>query len=275
MMTKSETPNAIGLTIILSFFFFTISFAQGDMFKMHLVHQVQTMNSIKPTKIVYSDTLKADIYIPIMKVATKEFPCVIFVSGFAGINFRFIQVYNDWAKLMAANGIIGVVYETNSPSVDFDKLMEYLTTNSKALHLDKNRIGVWSSSGNSLLALNKVNASSQFKCHSIYYGLTTTNNSQYLNEVKEMSNKNGFAFFVEDEYMSKVPTLIIRAGKDSWTIILNSIDEFVRLLLTRNIPFELVNYPEGQHAFDILDNTENSKRIIIMTVEFFKRELNR
>jgi dienelactone hydrolase len=233
------------------------------------------MNSINPTKIVYSDTLDADIYTPIMKVATKEYPCVIFVSGFASINFRLIQAYKDWAKLMAANGIIGIVYEANSPSADFDKLTEHLTTNAKKLHLDKNNIGVWSASGNSLLALNKVNASSQFKCHAIYYGLTTTINSQYLDEVKEMSSKNGFAFFVEGEYLSRVPTLIVRAGKDRWTTILNSIDEFVRLSLTRNNPFELVNYPEGQHAFDMLDNNETSKRIIVETVGFFKREFKR
>jgi dienelactone hydrolase len=240
-----------------------------------LVHQVQTMNSIKPTKIVFRDTLKADIYIPIMKVTTQEFPCVIFVSGFAGINFRFVQVYNDWAKLMAANGIIGVVYETNSPSVDFDKLVEYLKVNSKILHLNNDKIGIWSCSGNSLLAVNKVNESTQFKCHSIYYGLTTTVNSQYLKEVEELSKKNGFAFLAKDEYVSKVPTLIIRAGKDNWKIILNSIDEFVKILLTNNIPFELLNYPEGQHAFDILDDNETSKQIIIKTVEFFKTELNR
>lgn len=268
-----KTYYSTGL-ITAYLFLFTISYAQEDMFKKHLVHQERTMNSISPTNVVYSDTLKADIFIPIMKVTTKEFPCVIFVSGFASINFRLVQAYKDWAKLMAVNGLIGVVYETNSPSVDFDKLTEYLTMNCKTLHVDKNKIGIWSASGNSLLALNKVNASSQFKCHSIYYGLTTTINSQYLNEVKEMSKKNGFVFLVEAEYISKVPTLIIRAGKDSWTTILNSIDEFVRLLLSRNIPFELVNYPEGQHAFDMLDNTEESKRIINLTVEFFKRELN-
>lgn len=275
MKTTLKDFNNVGLTITFSVLLFTVSFAQGDMFKKHLVYQEQTMNSIKPTKIVYRDTLEADVYFPIMKVATKKFPCVIFVSSFAGINFRSIQVYIDWAKLMAANGIIGVVYETNSPSLDFDKLTEYLISNDETLHVDKNKMGIWSCSGNSLLALNKVNASSQFKCHSIYYGLTTTFNSQYLDEVKEMSKKNGFTFFVDSEYTSKTPTFIVRAGKDNWTIILSSIDEFVNLLLTRNIPFELINYPEGQHAFDILDDNETSKQIVIKTIEFFKKEFNK
>ena len=275
MKTTLRILKKLGLIVLFSVFLITVSLAQGDMFKRHLVHQVPSMNSIRPTKIVYRDTLEADVYYPKMEVRTKEFPCVLFVSSFVDINFRQVQVYIDWAKLMAANGIIGIVYETNSPSLDFDKLTEYLMANAKTLRVDENKIAIWSASGNSLLALNKVNASSQFKCHSIYYGLTTTIDSQYLNEVEEMSKKNGFAFFVKDKYTSKVPTLIIRAGKDNWTTILNSIDELVRLLLAQNIPFELVNYPDGQHAFDMLDNSETSKRIIIRTVEFFKREFNR
>lgn len=259
---------------MLSFFLMEHSFAQGDLFKKHLVYQVESMNSIRPTKFNYRDTLNADIYVPIMKVATKEFPCVIFVSGFTRINFTKVQFYSDWAKLMAVNGIIGIVYETNSPSDDFDRLNEYLTANAKSLHLDKDKIGIWSCSGNSLLAVNKVNESNHFKCHSIYYGLTVTTESKYIKDVEEMAKKNGFAYAVNKEYTSTTPTLIVRAGKDNWTIILNSIDDFINTLLARNIPFEFINYAEGSHSFDMLDDNAASKQIIVETVEFFRKELN-
>lgn len=249
------------------------SFAQGDLFKKRLVYQVESMNSIRSSKVKYRDTLKADIYLPIMKVGTKEFPCVIFVSGFASINFTNVQLYSDWAKLMAANGIIGVVYETNSPSDDFDRLNDYLTANAKFLHLDKDKIGIWSCSGNSLLAINKVNESGRFKCHSIYYGLAITTESRYLKDVEQLSKTNGFAYEVSKEYTSTTPTLIVRAGRDNWTIILDSIDEFIKLLLTKNIPFEFINYSEGPHSFDMLDDNATSKQIIVKTVEFFQREL--
>jgi hypothetical protein len=274
-MKVFATYRILGLGTLLSFFLMGDSFAQGDLFKKHLVYQIESMNSIRPTKVKYRDTLKADIYMPIIKVVTKKSPCVIFVSGFAGINFTQVQLYSDWAKLMAANGIIGIVYETNSPSDDFDRLNEYLTANAKSLHLDKDRIGIWSCSGNSLLAVNKVNESKHYKCHSIYYGLTVTAESKYLKDVEELSRQNGFAYTVNREYTSTTPTLIVRAGKDNWTIILNSIDDFVNVLLRRNIPFEFINYAEGSHSFDMLDDNKTSKQIIVETMEFFKKELIR
>lgn len=260
--------------LCLFFIISEVSIAQESIFKMHLVHQEPTMISIKAKQFIYKDTLKADIYLPVMEITTKTYPCVIFVSGFAGINFRSVQVYSDWAKLFATNGIIGIVYETNSPGIDFDKLTEYIISNSKTLNIDQNKIGIWSCSGNSLLAINKVNTANQFKCHSIYYGLTTTLNSNYLKEVEDLSKKNGFAYEVKDEYISRIPTLIVRAGKDYSKLILNSIDEFTNELLSKNIPFELINYPEGRHAFDMLDNNEASKKIILKTIEFFKEKLS-
>jgi hypothetical protein len=274
-MKKSATNKIVWLVTIFSFFSSEHSSAQTDLFKKHLVYQVESMKSIRPNKVKFRDTLKADIYVPVMKVARKEFPCVIFVSGFAGINFTKVQLYADWAKLMAANGIIGVVYETNSPGDDFDKLNEYLTVNAKSLHLDKDRLGIWSCSGNSLLAVNKVNEANHFKCHSIYYGLTVTAESKYLIEAEELAKKNGFAYTVKSEYTSTTPTFIVRAGKDNWTIIQRSIDDFVNVLLKRNIPFEFINYAEGSHSFDMLDDSEISRQIIVRTIEFYNKELNR
>jgi dienelactone hydrolase len=265
--------------LILSLFIFLLPFHANlllaqDMFKMPLVYQDESMTKVNTSEVIYSDTLKANIYAPVMKSVTQTFPCIIFVSGFAALNFRQVRIYKDWAKLMAANGMVGIVYETSSPAQDFDKLIEYLTANSKKLHIDKNQLGIWSASGNSLLAVNKVNTTDLFKCHAIYYGLTTTTRSRHLKEVEDMSKQNGFAFEVNGEYVAKVPTLIVRAGNDNWKTILDSIDEFTNELLSKNIPFELINYPEGRHAFDMLDNNDTSRRIILQTVQFFKRELD-
>ena len=275
MKNKSKIFKVTTGSILFLFILLAQSIAQNDISKMHLVYQVQSMNSIKPIKIEYNDTLTADLYIPSTKAAAQTFPCVIFISGYARINFRHVQVYNDWARLMAANGLIGIVYETNAPNIDFDKLIEYLIANANSLQLDKAKIGIWSCSANSLLAINKMTESSKFKCYSIYYGLTLTGNSEYVNEAEELSKKNGFFFSVKNDYNSPMPILIVRAGKDSYTIILKSIDEFVKSLLAKNIHFELINYPDGQHAFDILDDNATSKEIITRTVEFFKKELNR
>jgi len=232
------------------------------------------MQSIKTKEIYYRDTLKADVYLPIMKISNQKFPCIIFVSSFPGINFRHVEVYRDWAKLVAANGFVGVVYETNLPSIDFDELTKYIKTNATSLGVDQSRIGIWSCSANSLLAVSKLNMTNQFKCHSIYYGLTATLSSKYLKEVEDLSKQNGFAYEVKAEYNSRIPTLIVRAGKDHYKIILSAMDEFISTLLTKNIPFKLINYDQGRHGFDVLDNNDISKDIILTTIEFFKKELN-
>ena len=265
--------NKSGSITVLFIVIFQIAFSQESIFKRHLVYEEPLMDSIKSQQINYKDSLKADLYFPMMKVANESFPCVIFVSGFARINFRKVQGYIDWAKLMAAHGIIGIVYETSSPGSDFDYLTNYIVSNAKNLHLDPDRIGIWSCSGNSLLAVNKVNSTDQFKCHSIYYGLTTTLNSKYLNEVKDMSGKNGFAYEIKSEYVSKVPTLIVRSGLDHWELVIKTTDEFINELLSKNLPFELINYDQGSHSFDISDNNDTSREIILKTVAFFKKRL--
>lgn len=272
MKWKSTTLGKRWLAIVFVFFCVT-SIAQPNIGKMPLVYQQEGMHTIKPVTITYRDTLQADVYRPVTQATPKNFPCVIFVSGFASINLRYMQAYIDWARLMAANGIIGVVYETNSPVLDFDNVIEYIDSHADELRIDTNNIGIWSCSGNSPLGVYKVNASDRFKCHSIYYGLTTTINSKYLDDAREMSKQGGFALVVDREYTSKTPTLIVRAGKDHWTLILQAIDEFVAELLKKNVPLELINYPEGQHAFDLLDDNDTSRDIILRTVEFFKSSL--
>jgi hypothetical protein len=272
MKQTSTTWRKLCLTVVLLFAGFPL-LAQRDIGKAHLVYQVKEMESIKPMTVIYRDTLKADIYEPVG--ASERRPCVIFISGFASINFREMQAYVDWARLVAVHGMIGVVYETNSPAFDFDKLNEYLIANASTLHIDTNNIGIWSCSGNSPLGVYKVNASDRFKCHSIYYGLATTFGSRYLDEVKEMSKRMGFAVFVEREYTARTPTLIIRAGKDHLETIQKCLDEFINELLKKNIPLELVNYPEGQHAFDLLDDNDTSREIIVRTINFFEREFSK
>ncbi|HET9277821.1 MAG TPA: hypothetical protein VFN95_06530, partial [Flavitalea sp.] len=165
--------------------------------------------------------------------------------------------------------------ETNSPDDDFDRLIEFLMQNAESLRIDKSKVGIWACSANTVLAMNKVSKLNDFKCISIFYGLTITSGSEHYREAEELSKKNGFTFLPANEYTSTIPTLVVRAGKDSWIVILKAINEFVWSLMTNNKNFELINYPDGQHGFDIFDDTMTSKEIIVRTIEFFKKELNR
>jgi hypothetical protein len=68
---------------------------------------------------------------------------------------------------------------------------------------------------------------------------------------------------------------VVRAGKDSWTELLQSIDRFVDLALEANLPVTVRNYAEGQHSFDVLDDTAETREIITDTMAFLARSFRR
>src|SRR5436853_12284 len=51
------------------------------------------------------------------------------------------------------------------------------------------------------------------------------------------------------------PILLARAGKDHAELN-ETIDRFAAEAIRQNVALDLLNYTDGQHAFDILDDTE-------------------
>ena len=70
-----------------------------------------------------------------------------------------------------------------------------------------------------------------------------------------------------------IPMLVTRAGKDQLQIVINTTDYFVAEATKSNAQLTFINYSDGQHNFDILDDTETSKLIIRQTVDFMKTYL--
>jgi dienelactone hydrolase len=66
--------------------------------------------------------------------------------------------------------------------------------------------------------------------------------------------------------------LVVRAGRDH-PLNNQAIDAFVAEALRQNAPIEVINYPEGRHAFDVLDATDQTRQIIRRTLEFLKTHL--
>jgi hypothetical protein len=246
-----------------------VSHAQVDIGKTHIASYNHNFERIKKVPIIYHDTLKADLYYPLKHRKKGLLPCVILVSGFDKFNFRKGQSYIDWCRQLALKGVLGVVYETREPSRDFDALLAFLIRESLSLGIDTARIGTWSCSANSLLAINKANEHESIRCQVIYYGLTVTSASTRLAEVKRMCDDHGIAYFISGNYTSSKPTFIVRAGKDSWDLIQDSIREFIFQLFKVNAYLEVVNYENGQHSFDALDHSELSKNIIGRTIDFY------
>jgi dienelactone hydrolase len=66
--------------------------------------------------------------------------------------------------------------------------------------------------------------------------------------------------------------LLVRAGQDRPELNA-SIDRFVATVRAGGLPMELVEHPEGHHAFDVLDDTDASRDAIRRVLEFLRRRL--
>ncbi|MGB8190678.1 MAG: hypothetical protein WCF67_02110 [Chitinophagaceae bacterium] len=217
--------------------------------------KVQVRENIEYRKV--NDTsLKLDVYYPPGFDRKKLFPVVVFNNGVGSLDLLKWRVYQDWAKLMAANGLIAVNHQTRPNRAttmdDCAAVIDYLRDHGKELGMDVDRIGIWTCSGNSPrgMALALKPGRPYIRTLVVYYG-----GPDSLGQMRQ-----------------DVPTLIVRAGLDAQFLNMG-IENFMREALVQDIRIELINYLEGIHAFDIYTNTKESKAIIKRTVDFLKKNL--
>ncbi len=70
-----------------------------------------------------------------------------------------------------------------------------------------------------------------------------------------------------------VPLLITRAGRDQFPAMNASIDRFIRHGLIGNLPMTVVNHAEGEHAFDLFEESRTSRDIVRQTLRFLGQHL--
>lgn len=63
------------------------------------------------------------------------------------------------------------------------------------------------------------------------------------------------------------PMLVVRAGRDR-DFINQSIERFVAAAVTAGVDIEYINYPEGEHAFDIRNDVPRSRAIVQRVLDF-------
>jgi dienelactone hydrolase len=223
-----------------------------------VVYRLPAMENVIVKKdIVYKTvdgaSLKMDVYYPLQMGKTDKLPLVIFNNGVGALEIPQWRVYQDWARLAAASGLIAVNYQSrpNAAFKDSEDMLEYLRQNAGALQIDENRIGLWSCSGNVNVGLPLVMQANRpyIRCAVIYYGMANV-----------------------QTFRQKLPLLLVRAGQDSYSLN-RAIDEFVKNALARELNLEFINYLEGQHAFDILDDNDRSRKIIKQTLDFLATHL--
>lgn len=226
--------------------------------EMPVVYQLPGMDKVIVKKDLTYKTvdgvaLKMDVYYPPNLEKSQKLPLVIFNNGVGAMQIPQWRVYQDWAKLTALSGMIAVNYQSRQGAAfeDTDDLINHIRGNASSLQIDENRIGIWTCSGNVSVGLRLAMQGnrSYIRCAVVYYGIT------------ELS-----------VFRQTLPLFVVRAGQDALGLN-QAIDEFVRYALTNDFNLQYINYLEGQHAFDIVDDNGRSREIIKQTLDFLKSNL--
>ncbi|MFV1982959.1 MAG: alpha/beta hydrolase [Thiohalomonadales bacterium] len=257
---------------------------QNPMFTTEVVYQLPFNGKIL-TDLPFStnETLVMDIYYPSASQSTNKIllPVVLFVTGYSdtgfqtkiGMKLKEVKQYSSWARLIAASGIIAVTYSNTDPEQDIVTLIHYLKENGKSLGINANKIAVWSCSGNVPNALSVLILTQSIQCAALCYGYMLDFDG--ATEVAKASES--FQFVNPDNgnspFPNRVPILVVRAGKDECPGLNTSIDKFVQHALQINAAISLINHPDGNHAFDLFDNSEQSIKIIENILAFFQFNL--
>lgn len=216
---------------------------------------------------------------------SRPLAAIVFVLGFPddatslGPLMDYEQ-YRDWARIVAAEGFVAVLYSTIDPVADLWEVMEFVGSQGPRLGIDPDRVGLWSASANVPTALHYVRSAHPLRPRAlaVYYGLMPTPDGFQAEALVAASSRNGFrlpAYAPDHAYPRDLPVLVVRAGGDTSTAFLSSIDHFVGYALSENLRVTVVNYPDGQHSFDSRDDTEETRRVIAETLGFLTRHLRR
>ncbi|MBX2871470.1 MAG: hypothetical protein KTR30_05205 [Saprospiraceae bacterium] len=245
------------ITALLFTLFFTVAAISQSVVERPIVWQVPEMPSIKQqdhSVNLPGDTLNFTCFHPIGYQVGQQWPTVVFANG--GIeNLPQWRVYQDWAKLMAAHGFIAILHHSKPSNRDkrLGQILDYCHENGAKIGVDGQRLGVWACSGNVTAAYPQImdEQHSYLRAAALYYGMPNS-----IQNIRQ-----------------DLPLQIVRAGLDSYSLN-RKIDEFLQRALKVDLPLDFVNYLEGYHAFDILNDTPRSRQIMQHTVDFFKLHLS-
>lgn len=260
--------SAIICSIIALFAISAFAQNQVDLTKLPVLYRIKGQEKAKVERdVIYkkagAEELKMDVYSPENKSKNVMLPALIFISGTS--KSKHWNIYRNYGELAATQGMISIQYDkrygrgdenAKTALEDTADIIKFLRENAAKFGIDKERIGVWSfSGGGHLLQAGMMPDQPFIKCLVSYYAIGTA----------------------ERDFMAQLgskmpPILVVRAGLDR-AFVNENIDLFVKDAVSKNIGIEFINYHDGQHSFDILDEKTATGEIIRRTFQFIKDKM--
>jgi hypothetical protein len=199
-------------------------------------------------------------------------PAVIVVMGvpdagmrrFVGCSAKEMESYVTWARYLAASGFVAITYTNADPVQDAERVLQYVRDHAAALGVDRDRLAIWSCSGNVPTALGLLMNHADLAAAVLAYGYTIdVDGSTAVAEAKaQFRFADPVAGRSPADLPPHVPLCLVRAGQDALPRLNESLDRFSAHLLKANRPLTLINAPELPHAFDSASDTGSSRAVI-------------
>lgn len=241
-------------------------------------------------KSINGEDLKMDVYLPEEPGQADRKPGIVFIHG-GPLPATFPVMPKDWGvfvsygELAAASGFVGITFNHRYTSLrglkhsvaDVQDAVSYVRAQADSLGVDPERLCLWTfSGGGPQLASFLRDRPEHLRCIVAFYTVLDPRAFSQMEGMKELADlpENGMVTFSPGEELAGkeadvLPMFIARAGLDH-PAINQSIDSFLQKALAANAEVEFVNYPEGHHGFDVLDDTTRSREIIALAMNFVK-----
>jgi acetyl esterase/lipase len=244
------------------------------------------------TNLKYTDTndanLLMDVYTPPGISKTAKLPAVIFVHGGAGSEFSAKDwgIYTSWGRIIGASGMAAVTFTHRltprktsivDSGADVQSAIEYVRKNADSLNIDKDRLCLAAfSAGGPLLSPSMRDKPPFIKCLVNFYAYMDVQQAGNLftaNETKDVLKTFSPIVYLDADAWKIAPIFIGRAGFDQVPTLSDSIDRFVREALAKNVSITVANHTTGIHGFDNQNDSERSREIIRMAIDFMREHL--
>ena len=209
----------------------------------------------------YKPGQRVDVYWPPDFAFDRQLPVAMFAMTFSDARVRKDTgtsapdnaCYIDWCASAASRGMAAVIMTVGYAKDDFPDLLAYLEKNRKNLRIDPSRVYLWAASDNW-----KTAAFLGAKGGPLYGKMIGM--SLYYSSVSVMTQLPGPGFPVE----------VVIPDKDSANTI-KELAAYAKAISAQGNEVTVVHYPEGRHAFDIIQDTPETRTIVAGTLDFIGR----
>lgn len=227
---------------------------------------------------------KFDVYRP---VDAQQPAVVVFVHGDTADPQRLKDVkdwgqFISWGELCAASGLAAITFNHRSShrrtrmrdvTDDIEAMLDHVATSGESLGLDASRVGLFS------ISMGVPNGicvafvrQPRLRCAVAFYGPLDLSKLEEEGAPARNSLKEFSPLHQLKSGHELPPLFVARAGRDH-PALNESIDSFVREALERNLQLDILNHPDGPHAFDVRDPSPRSREIIRGAVQFLQAHL--